>query len=341
MPGIAGIIDLEGKCEAGERITKMLSLMRHEPWYRVEHFHQKPAALGRASLGIIHPYPQPVFNEDRSLCLVMSGEIYHYRDDFVQSIIKDHGTESDNHPKLILHLLEKKETQIIRSLNGSFVLALWDFKRNLLTIVNDRYGLRPLYYFWQDHLLIFASEMKSILTSPQVKKEIDNQALAEFFSFNFILGEKTLFKHIKVLNPASILTFQGGALNITRYWEPVLRNNAHGFNQKEAIGKAHYLLLQAVKRQMEDKKSKGCYLSGGLDSRTILGAVSQLGFKIPTFTFGRMDCDDQKGAELISKTLGMENHFFEVSPDYLRYWSRTGVWLTEGMTHASFHSLEF
>lgn len=319
----------------------MLNLMRHEPWYKVEHFRQKPAALGRASLGVIDPYPQPVFNQDQSLCLIMCGEIYHYQDHFVQTIRKEHGLKPDNHPQLILHLLERWGTHIIKSLNGSFVLALWDFKKNLLIIANDRYGLRPLYYSWQNSLLLFASEMKSILTFTQVKKEIDNQALAEFFSLNFMLREKTLFKDIKVLNPASILTFQDGSLNIKQYWEPVLKDDAQSFSQKEAIEKTHSLLLQAMKRQTDDRKPKGIYLSGGLDSRTIAGTISQLGYKIPTFTFGRVGCDDQKGAELISKTLGMENHFFEVSPDYLRYWSRTGVWLTEGMTRAAFHSLEF
>jgi asparagine synthase (glutamine-hydrolysing) len=299
LPGIAGIIDLQGEYELEEKITRMLNRMRHEPWYRVEHFRQKPAALGRASLGIIDSYPQPVFNRDRSLCLIMCGEVYHYQDDFVQNIRKEHKIESDNHPKLILHLLEKRGTQIIKSLNGSFVLALWDSKRNLLLIANDRYGLRPLYYFQQNGFLLFASEMKSILTFPRVRKEMDNQALAEFFSLSFILGEKTLFKQIKVLNPASILTFQGGTLNIKRYWEPVVGDDEQRFSQKDTVEKAHFLLLQAVKRQMDDQEPKGI------------------------------------------KTLGMENYFFEVSPDYLKHWAKTGVWLTEGMTRASFHSLEF
>jgi len=341
LPGIAGVINLDRKCDLEDKITRMLSLMRHEPWYKVEYFQQTPAALGRASLGIIDPHPQPVFNQDRTLCLAICGEVHNYQDDSVQNIRKEHGIESDNHPKLILHLLEKKGTQIIQSLNGSFVLALWDSKRNLLIIANDRYGLRPLYYLWQSDLFLFASEIKSILTFPQVKKEIDSQALAEFFSLNCILAERTLFKHIKILSPASILTFQAGVLNVKKYWEPVLNDGDRGFDQKEAIERAHSLLLQAVKRQMDDRKPTGCYLSGGLDSRTILGAVSQLGCKIPTFTFGRAGCDDQKGAELISKTLGMENCFFEVSPSYLKHWARTGVWLTEGMTRASFHSLEF
>lgn len=346
MPGISGIIDLQEKYEKEEKIIQMLKVMKHEfhgscgPGYRVEQLHQKPIALGRASLGIIDPYPQPVFNQDRSLCLVMCGEVYHYQDDFVQTIKKDYGVESDNHPQLILHLLEKRGTQIIQSLNGSFTLALWDFKRNLLLIANDRYGLRPLYYFWQDSLFIFASEMKSILTFREVKKEIDNQALAELFNLNYILEERTLFKHIKVLSPASILTFKDGTLKIEKYWEPVVGKSEQRFKQKEAIEKAHSLLLQAMKRQMDDQKPKGCYLSGGLDSRTILGTVSQLGYKIPTFTYGRVGCDDQKGAEFISSTLGMENYFFEVSPDYLKHWSRYGVWLTEGMTRVALEGLE-
>jgi len=341
LSGIAGIIDLEGKYDLEQKITKMLDLMRHEPWYKVDHYHRRPAALGRASLGVIDPYPQPVFNQDRSLCLVMYGEIYHYRDDFVKTIVKDHSLEYDNHPQLILYLLEKKGTQIIKKLNGSFVLALWDFNKNLLLIANDRYGLRPLYYSWQNDLFLFASEMKSILAFSQVRKEIDKQALAEFFGLNCILGERTLFKDIKVLNPASILTFQAGSLNTKRYWELMLKDDHPGFNQKEAIEKAHSLLLQAVKRQMDDQKPKGCYLSGGLDSRTILGALSRLGYELPTFTFGRAGCDDQKGAELISRTLGMKNYFFQVSPDYLKHWAGTGVWVTDGMTRASFHSFEF
>lgn len=341
MPGIAGIIDLKRKHELKEKITRMLDLMTHESWYKVEHFQEGPAASGRSSLGIIDPHPQPVFNQDRSLCLVMCGEIYHYRDDSVQSIRRDHRIEPYNHPRLILHLLEKKGIQIVKGLNGSFVLALWDSERNRLTIANDRYGLRPLYYFWQNEFFLFASEMKSILSFPEVKKEIDKQALAELFGLNFILGEKTLFKHIKVLSPASILTLQAGSLNIERYWEPVLGDDDQSFSQKEAIEKVHSLILQAVKRQMDDQKPKGSYLSGGMDSRIIVGTVSQLGHKIPTFTFGTEGCDDQNGAELVSRAVGMENRFFEVSPDYLEHWARTGVWLTEGMTHVASHSFEF
>jgi asparagine synthase (glutamine-hydrolysing) len=346
LPGISGIIDLDGKYEKEEKIIQMLKGMKYEFYgsrgfgYKVEQFHQKPIALGRASLGIIDPYPQPVFNQDRSLCLLMCGEVYHYQDESVQTIKKDYGVESDNHPQLILHLLENKGPGIIKNLNGSFALALWDFKRNLLTIANDRYGLRPLYYFWKDSLFIFASEMKSILTFREVKKEIDNQALCELFSFNFILGEKTIFKHIKVLSPTSILTFKDGSLKIEKYWEPVVGEGEPSFNQKEAIEKTHSLLLQAVKRQMGDQKPKGCYLSGGLDSRTILGAIDQLGYKIPTFTYGRVGCDDKEGAELISKILGMENYFFEVSPNYLRDWLRPGVWITEGMTRVAVEGLE-
>jgi asparagine synthetase B (glutamine-hydrolysing) len=81
LPGIAGIVDLKGKLNLKERVTGMLHVMKHEPWYRLGHFQQTPAALGRASLGIVDPQDQPVFNRDRSLCMVMCGEVYHYPDD--------------------------------------------------------------------------------------------------------------------------------------------------------------------------------------------------------------------------------------------------------------------
>lgn len=342
MPGIVGIVDLEGKFDLEEKITGMLSLMKHEPWYKVEQFYHRPIALGKASPEIIDPYPQPVFNQDKSLCLVMYGEVYDYPNDYLRTLKKSHHSSPDNHPLLVLNLIEARGIEIVKSLNGSFVLALWDFKKNVLTIANDRYGLRPLYYFWQDHLFVFASEMKSILTIPQVKKRIDVEAVAQFFSFNFIMKDRTLFEEIKILSPASILTFQSVKPNKESYWTLNLKEDSKGFDKKDSLDRAHFLVKQAVQRQLKDGIPKILSLSGGLDSRTILGAVAQLGYKIPTFTFGTAECPDRKLAKLIAETLGMENRFFELSPDFLKRWAKLGVWLTEGMNNCvNFHGIEF
>ena len=342
MSGIAGIVDLKASFNLAEKIEGMLSLMKHEEWYKVQQFHQRPVALGRASPGIIDPYPQPVFSQDKSLCLVMYGEIYDYHDEPIDTIKKALPCEPGDHPSLILRLIERKGIQIVKSLNGSFVLALWDIEKKVLTIANDRFGLRPLYYFRRDDLFIFASEMKSVLTFEEVDREIDIEAMAQFFSFNFIMGDRTWFKEIKVLSPASILNFENGSLKKRSYWTPDLAEEDKAFNKQDALERAHFLIKQAVHRQIKDDIPKILSLSGGLDSRTILGAAAQLGYKIPTFTFGIPECEDQRLAKAIADTLGMENHFFVLSPNFLEEWSRLGVGLTEGMNNCvNFHGIEF
>jgi len=342
LPGIAGIVDLDGKFDLKEKITGMLSLMKHEPWYKVGQFHQGPVALGKATPGIIDPYPQPVFNQDKSLGLIMYGEVYSYPENFVQILKDDFHSESNNYALHILNLIDKNGIEVVKALNGSFVLALWDFRNHRLTIANDRYGLRPLYYFNQNHLFIFASEMKSILTFSEVKKEIDLEGMSQFFSLNFIMQDRTWLKEIKILRPASIITFENDNLNKRTYWSLNLKEDNQGFNRKDALNQAHFLVRQAVQRQIKDDIPKTLSLSGGLDSRTIIGATAQLGHKIPTFTFGIPDCPDQKLAKAIADACGMENRFFELSPDFLKKWAKLGVWLTEGMNNCiNFHGIEF
>ena len=342
MPGIAGIVDLEGKIDLKPRLDRMLSMMQHEAWYQVERFCRTLIALGKATPGIIDLYPQPVFNQDQSLCLLMYGEVYDYRGDLSRLFSQTDRITMDSPPSIILELIEKKGVEIVKDLNGSFVLALWDFSKKQLTIANDRFGLRPLYYCRHNNAFLFASEIKSLLINPEVKREIDPEGMAQFFSLNFIMKDQTLFRYIKTLEPASILTFEDGKLNQKTYWTLSLKESQKNFNRKDALDRVHFLVKQAVDRQIKDKIPKILSLSGGLDSRTIIGAITQLGKKIPTFTFGIPECPDQKLAKAIADACGMENRFFELSPDYLAKWAKKGVWLTEGMNSCvNFHGIEF
>lgn len=319
----------------------MLHIMKHEPWYKLGHFQQTPVALGRASLGIVDPQDQPVFNRDRSFCMVMCGEVYHYPDDPLGALKRSHPSEPSGHAFSILKLIDTYGIDIVKKLNGSFTLALWDFRERQLTIANDRCGLRPLYYLKQEDLLLFASEMKSILTLPQVRREIDLQGMTEFFSFGFVMQDRTLFKQIKVLQPASILVFQDGTLQTRSYWSLNLKEDAGKFDEKGSLERAHFLLKQALLRQLKDDLPKVLSLSGGLDSRTLLGAAVQSGYRIPSFTFGTRDCPDQKLAKAAADSLGTENRFFELSPDFLKIWAKRGVWLTEGMNNCvNFHGIQ-
>lgn len=342
MPGIAGIVDSKERLDLKQKIDGMLCSMSHETWYVVDQFHRSPIALGRAGLGIIDRSPQPVFNQNGSLCLVMCGEIYDCPGGLATIRKGIEHPSYTNHAHLMLGLIEKHGIGVVKDVNGSFALALWDFPTETLTLANDRYGLRPLYYFWKDDLFIFASEMKSILTCPDVGRKVDIQALSEFLSLSAILGDKTLFDKIKTLSPASVLTLRNGNLKKENYWTLNLKHPPGVFNKKEKLNRLHHMVKQAVKRQVDDDLPKALSLSGGLDSRTILGAVAELGYKIPTFTFGIEGCPDQKLAKDIADAVGMENRFFELSPDFLKKWAKPGVYSTEGMNNCvNFHGIEF
>jgi asparagine synthase (glutamine-hydrolysing) len=342
LPGIAGIIDLQKKFDLRKKITDMLRLMKHEPWYTLGHSEQTPAALGRASPGIIDPQGQPVWSGDRSSCMVMYGEVYRYPDDPLGALKKGHPSEPDDHASSVLKLIDAYGIDVVKKVNGSFVLALWDFRENRLIVANDRYGLRPLYYFARKELFLFASEMKPLLTFPQVKKKIDLRGMTEFFSFNFVLKDRTLFEQIKTLPPASILTLQDGTLRIRSYWSLNLKEDHAKFDEKSSLETAHFLVKQAVQRQMGDDIPKILSLSGGLDSRTLLGAAVQSGHRIDSFTFGIRDCLDGRLAKAAAESLGTENRFFELSPGFLKIWAKRGIWLTEGMNNCvNFHGIEF
>ena len=326
MAGIAGIVNFRNGIELSGGIDRMLDCLKHEPWYESSSFCDRQIALGKSSLGVIDSHIQPVFNHDRSLAIVMHGEIFHYRGQHANL-----WKQNDNSLISILNLYQKEGDEFVKALNGSFVLAIWDFEKKSLTIANDRYGLRPLYFFRQEDLLVFSSEVKSILALDEVSRRVDERAIAEFFSFEFILGNKTLFRDVSLLPPASVLTFESGDFNLRQYWTLRLQEQGNVFKVEESLKTARKLLCQAVSRQANKDESIALFLSGGLDSRTLLAALTRAGKDILTITYGTPDSYDVKMAQFVAKTLKAKNCFFELDPSYLDKWGRKGVWLTDGM----------
>jgi asparagine synthase (glutamine-hydrolysing) len=335
MPGICGIIDLFGRIDKANKIQKMVDSLTYDPGYKTYTFSNNKIALGTANLGVVNPFTQPLFNSDHSKALIMHGEIYDFQKENI--LQKEKTNDGEN----ILTLFEKEGTKFIPCLNGSFVFAIYDFKKDILFIANDRYGLRPLYFYQTDQLFIFSSEMKALLNFPEIKKEIDENSLAEFFSFGFLLKDKTFFKSIKVFPQASVMTLQNGKSKTEKYWEPNLEEKDSFYSKEEDLEKAKFLLCQAVERQIKDEKRVGLFLSGGLDSRTILACANEKGYSLPAFTFGQNGCEDQKIAKDVALALDCLNYFYELTPDYLKNWAEKGVWVTEGMNNCvNFHGME-
>ncbi|HHH76057.1 MAG TPA: asparagine synthetase B, partial [Phycisphaerae bacterium] len=200
MPGIVGLCDFRRDDEElGKLLDSMSDSLCHETWYHTDRYVSAPLAMGRVSLGLLNPEPQPIFNRDRTLCIVLDGELYDYGSLKAQLRAEGHHFSLENDAEFLLHWYEARGIEGLRELNGSFALAIWDSRTQTVTLASDRYGLRPLYYARRAGSLLFASEVKALLADPLLTREIDHHAVADFFAFQMLLGDKTFFSEIRVL----------------------------------------------------------------------------------------------------------------------------------------------
>lgn len=332
MVGLAGVVATQRKdINVRELLSRMCEAIRHEERHKIELYASRGTGLGRAHLGIFNPQPQPIFNEDSTICIMMDGEIYDYQDLKEELVSKGHTFSIDNDPEFILHLYEEYGSNFVHKLNGSFSLIIWNEKSQKLLIASDRYGSRPVYYTNRNGYLLFGSEVKAILQDRTFKKTVDDRSVAEFFSFGYILGNKTFFRGIELLPPASIMTYAADEISIEQYWDFDFNKKYEDHPEEFYIEKLSGLISQAVERQMNGNHRIGALLSGGLDSRTIVASIHKRHYPIHTFTHGRPGCNDARFAQMIADKLGTNHHFFEFKPDDMVSQAERMVYITDGM----------
>jgi len=330
MPGIVGIIDpllTMNESERLEQINKMCCAVKHHDWYRLETFLKGPLALGHIDHGIFKKDLQPINNKRNHFALLFHGEIYNSKELKNETGIEDEVSNS----KFLLTLFEKYGNNFIFRLNGAFNIIIWDSKEKKLIVVNDRYGLRPIYYSQYNSKLYLASEVKAILTCNDISKNIDDYAVASLFFFRFVAENRTYFESIKLLPPGSFLVFKDNKISISNYWDfnfsDKKEDKSHDYYE-EMLGN---LILQAVERHVKDNVRVTVPLSGGLDSRTILASIRKEYYPINSITFGTKDMDDVRIAKLVSNTLGTNHHFLEILPENIIDHAKKIVNITDGM----------
>jgi len=330
MPGIAGMIDLSSTRDESkqlEQVNRMCCLLRHYDWYKPDIYTKEPLTLGHIDHGIFDRNLQPVNSNDGRYTLFLHGEIYNCKELKDEICIQ----ESVSTSKLLLALYEKYRNDFIFKLKGAFNIIIWDAKEKKLVVVNDRYGLRPIYYSRRNGKLYLASEVKAILTCNDVPKNIDDGAIASLFFFGFVIGNGTYFESIKLLPPASFLVFRNNEISIHNYWDFNFLDKREDKTQdyyEEGLGN---LIVQAVQRHVRDGVRITVPLSGGLDSRTILASISKEYCPINTVTFGTEDMDDVKIAKRVSNALGTNHHCLEILPEDIIDSAKKIVNITDGM----------
>jgi asparagine synthase (glutamine-hydrolysing) len=265
---------------------------------------------------------QPMSNEDGTIWITYNGEIYNYRELADELKKKGHKFKSDTDTEVVLHLYEEEETNAVNRLNGMFAFAIWDENINRLWICRDRIGIKPLVYYWDGKHFTFASEIKALLTDPNISKELDYEALQLYLAFNYVPAPYTIFKGIKKLEPGKYLLLQDGNVEIKTYWEPPdsvdpVIASLPVDDQIELFKESLYEgINDAVSSRMISDVPLGAFLSGGIDSSIIVALMACASNRpVKTFSIGFKDdhlYDETHYAREVSERYGTDHHEFKL-----------------------------
>src|ERR1700674_255026 len=303
MCGIAGVVNLNGEPIAPERLTAMAESMRHRGPDDEGIFQSGGVGLAHRRLAIIDLSSgghQPMGNEDGSVQLVYNGELYNYLELRPELEKAGHRFRSQSDTEVIVHAWEEWGTACLGRFNGHFALAIWDGRARRLILARDRFGTKPLYYHVDGRRLVFGSEVKAILSLGNVPRRVSPAALNEYFTFQNVLSDLTLFDGIHLLPAGSSLCIdlvEGARPVQETYWDYDIRSRPLEMSEEEAADEVYRLFTQAVTRQLMSDVPLGCYLSGGMDSGSITAvARGKLG-RLMSFT-GGFDLSSASGLEL-------------------------------------------
>ena len=306
MCGIIGLIHPQAsKYEPSARA--MLSCLAHRgpDGDGLHVFNQ--AILGHRRLSIIDlsTGAQPMFNHDKSVAITFNGEIYGYQD-IKKETSYPYQTSSDT--EIILALYEKHGKDFTKHLPGMFAFGIWDEKDQSLIASRDRFGEKPFYYaFGKNKEFIFASEIKSILASGLITPEIDPDSIAHYLHKLYVHPTKTIYKNVFTLPPAHSLFYKDGKIDIKRYWNIPTPDSK--LTLEQALPEFKRLLRSAVQKQLVADVPVGAFLSGGLDSSTVVSIATEFTKKMKTFAFGYEGTKNELSfAKLAAEKYGTEHY---------------------------------
>jgi len=307
MCGICGIFNLNGEPVSPVVLRKMTDAMAHRGPDGEGFYIDSFIGLGHRRLAIIDLSPlghQPMTTPDGKFTITYNGEVYNFQELRIELEALGHAFRSRSDTEVVLNAYAQWGPECVNKLNGMFAFAVWDKTRQQLFLARDRYGIKPLYYASLGSYFLFASEQKSIITHPAFNREIDLEALLEYFTFQNIFTDKTLLKRLKLFPSGSYARLPLGwgtkgsqELRMTRYWDFDFSEPENPATEEEYIEELDHLFRQAVNRQLVSDVELGAYLSGGMDSGSITAiAATQVPY-IKTFTCG-FDLHSVSGLEL-------------------------------------------
>jgi asparagine synthase (glutamine-hydrolysing) len=323
MCGIAGIVDVTGRPVDGALLRSMTAVIGHRGPDGDGIVCRGSAGLGHRRLAIIDLVTgdQPMVSDDGLIRITFNGEIYNFRE--LRRDLEARGakfrTESDT--EVILRAYEAHGPECVQRLRGMFAFAILDERARRLVLARDRAGIKPLVYAWDGRRLLFASEIKAILEDPSVRRDLDLDALGEYLTFHYVPAPRTIFTAVRKLPPAStlVLSLDGGEPVVSRYWSLRFVPDVT-VTEREWVERLRAELTDAVRCHMISDVPIGAFLSGGMDSSTVVALMAQAsGAPIRTFSIGfdEADFDELRFARQVATRYGTDHYELVVKPNAL------------------------
>jgi asparagine synthase (glutamine-hydrolysing) len=349
MCGICGIVGRGS--DNRELVNSMCALLQHRGPDQNGFFFDDNIALGHQRLSIIDLISgdQPMYNEDKTIVVVYNGEIYNYGDFRKKLAALGHKFATQSDTEILVHAYEEYGTSFLKDLNGIFAFALYDKRNKRLLLARDHFGVKPLHYWHQGDTLLFASEQKALLVHPGVKRELNHNALHCQINLRYTQSSETLFKSVFRLPPGHFLLYQNNKPIIERYYYLPVKLNYH-FKETELLELIHVHIRTAIERQLISDVPIGVYLSGGMDSSTIVAMMHQLQVKqINTFTLGFNEKTDEfPDAALVAETFNTNHHTDSLDfdplkqlPEVIRHAEEPKINLLQGFNMSAMVSPEY
>ncbi len=321
MCGICGIYNFSQNVPfLKDQIKKMCQTLIHRGPDDEGYYFDDKVALGMRRLAIIDLVTghQPIHNENKTIWVILNGEIYNFPELRKKLIEKGHKFYTNSDTETIVHLYEEEGENVVNRLNGMFAFAIWDKKNKILLLARDRLGIKPLHFLEKDGKFIFASEIKSILMT-DYEKEIDFDALSKYFSFEYIPAPQTIFKGIKKLLPGHLIIVKENRIKIKQYWDVKYKYEIR--DENFYVEQIYEKLKKAVRKRLISDVPLGVFLSGGIDSSTVTFLMSQVAnSKIKTFSIGfeEQSFNELEYARIIAEYIGSEHQEFVVKSEMVK-----------------------
>ncbi|MBL7070850.1 MAG: asparagine synthase (glutamine-hydrolyzing) [Candidatus Omnitrophica bacterium] len=298
-------------------MAKMLERMRHrgpnDSGCYMDRNRKINIGMVRLSIIDLHGGHQPISNEDGAIRVVFNGEIYNYielRDELER---KGHRFKTLSDTETIVHAYEEYGLSFPDKLNGMFAIGIWDLRENKLILIRDRFGIKPLFYAHRPGMLVFGSEIKVLLSHPDVSRDIDYEALSHYFSLRNIPAPFTVYKSIKALLPGQMLIWDGKRCEISGWYKLDMETKWGDDDEDVLIDRINELLRDSVRLRLRSDVEYGAYLSGGMDSSTVVGIMSEFSKKpVKTFSLSYADSPGHKQdahfARKVARRYSTEHH---------------------------------